>query len=146
VDERLRAFPTEASRHYAFLVDRFGFAGPDTSAEGFVSYAARPWHVSIGLHQRGGIVDTAIQYEDGEYTYNLPLDTYLMAKRLPLQWAANSAQTVKGVAKSLSRQSQTLAQLLPEILSGGRAVVIAAGAVRSKPIAQHSGAHPENGP
>jgi hypothetical protein len=145
VDERLRAFPTIASGHYAFLVDKFGFAGPDTSAEGFVSYAARPWHVSIGLDERGSLVDTAIQFEDGEYTYNLPLETYLMAKRLPLQWAANSAQTVKGVAKSLSRQSQTLLQLLPEILSGGRAAVIAAGAVRSKPLAERSGAAPEDG-
>jgi hypothetical protein len=129
VDARQQVFSGEADRRFRFLVERLGFLGPDTSEEDYVGYSAPPWSIWIVLDTRNRTVDTNILFEDDKGTLHIPLFALLTSQGLPAQMAPDSAQTAKGVVRSLGRQADALARILPQLMTvGSREAMLRAGA------------------
>ena len=131
VDARLKAFPAAATRLVAFLVEKFGFTGPDVSEDSYAGYHLRPWAIWVVIDERNNTVDTNIFFDDGNRPrLHVPLYRLLVNTGRPAQSAADSAQTATGMIRSLTRQAQTLERVLPVLLEApdGRAFMREAGA------------------
>jgi len=68
---------------FGFLVEEFGFAGPDVDSADFVGYSAPPWSVWVSLDIRNRTVETTILHADA----HLPLGTLIPGQT----WAARNA-------------------------------------------------------
>lgn len=120
MDARERDFQKEAAERFAFLVNEFGFRGPDESDGAFVGYVKRPWSVSVGLDVRNRTVETEIVHDDGTRDQHRPLGALVVAaRRGGVQRAQTSAQTRQGMVTSLTRQADALREIMPFLLSDG---------------------------
>lgn len=118
VDPRVAHFPAEARTRFAFLVERFGFRGPDDGEAGFVGYADPPIWIWIGLDERNRTVDTVLRFDDGDVAGTVPLS--LLVEEVTgrgFHFSPGSAQTRQGMTASLRRQAKTLRGLMPFVQS-----------------------------
>jgi hypothetical protein len=119
MDARMASFSAEASSAFRFLVDRYGFEGPDTSKPPYVGYTRTPWRIWIVRDEYNRTVDTYVWHTSDGVERRAPLHVILTRMGLPAQRAATSAQTRKGMVRSLTRQAEALTAVLPVLLGPG---------------------------
>jgi hypothetical protein len=128
------AFADDAERAFRFLIDEFGFNGPDRQVVVMpaVSFTAPPLRYRIGLDTDDRTVVTQVDKETGE--------DRLVAELGRLVWAAGigsanqvsrNANTLHNLQKSLVSQAVFLRQLHPLMIGADSdSIMLKAGARR----------------
>nr|WP_221380273.1 hypothetical protein [Actinoplanes polyasparticus] len=117
---RIERFTEDAASAFGFVVEEFGFSGPDTAAEGYVGYSSGPWQVWIVLEDRNKTVDTFVWLDrDGRKRHDSVWQLIAKAKLEGAGQSRTSALSRPGVQKSLAAQASALRLLIPRLLTGG---------------------------
>jgi hypothetical protein len=120
MDVRLASFSEDVAARYGFLVDEFGFAGPEIGEEGYVGFSSRPWWIWVVLEERNNTVDTFVKYDDGARVLRAPMRRVLANARIDrVGRIRESAQTRVGMQKSLDTQAAALRLLTPVLRTRG---------------------------
>lgn len=114
MDARTKAFTAEATQRFKFLVDLERFEGPDTTEAEYVGYTSGPWQIWVVLEEHDKTVDTFIWYDNGGRVLRAPLRRVAAESKLKgLGQPSISAQTAKGMQKSLASQADMLKRIIP---------------------------------
>lgn len=119
VDPRQAAFLGDVLELFVFLVEEFGFTGPEDVGDDWFEYSAVPWSVSIGLDfEHDQRVVTSVTFDDGVTVKTLLVWCVVArAKLRGVGQPAESARTRLGMRNTLAGQAKALRAVVPILQS-----------------------------
>jgi hypothetical protein len=113
-----KSFTEESEKAFRFLVEDFGFAGPERDDEVFkrVSYALLGMRCRVTLDHSEMTVMAEVEIEDGDSVMIATLDNLVSVAGIePGNKVPRTVHTVKSLEKVLNEQARLLRALLPHL-------------------------------